>query len=159
MAARRRSGKSSETAWVAHGERYAQHAQRLLEDEVLRARLLGAYASARSAYGRLTNGKGPTHALFEDPKLQRELIDAATALREASATLMGAPEATRPKRRRRRRGRTGALLVVLAGGVLAVALSPGLRNKLLDTMFGAEETFDYNSTSASATPSPAPVAG
>ncbi|HEX5225496.1 MAG TPA: hypothetical protein VFW29_10250 [Solirubrobacteraceae bacterium] len=156
MAAKKRSGKGSETAWMAQGERYAQ---RLLGDEELRARLLGAYASARSAYGRLTNGKGPTHALFEDPKLQRELIDAATALRDASAALMGAPEATRttPRRRRRRRGR--ALLLMTVGGVLALALSSGLRNKVLDMMFGAEETFDYNATSAAATPAPAPVAG
>jgi hypothetical protein len=142
---------------MAHGERYAQ---RLLEDEVLRARLLGAYASARSAYGRLTNGKGPTHALFEDPKLQQELIDAATALRDASAALMETPEkpASRP-RRARRGGRGRGLLVLAVGGMLAVALSSSLRNKLLDLMFGAEETFDYNATSASATPTPAPVAG
>ena len=138
---------------MAHGERYAQ---RLLEDEELRARLLGAYVSARSAYGRLTNGKGPTHALFEDPKLQHELLDAATALRDASAALLETPERAAP-RRRRRRGR--GLLVLAVGGVLAIALSSGLRNKLLDLMFGAEETFDYNSTSASATPTPAPIAG
>jgi hypothetical protein len=141
---------------MAHGERYAQ---RLLEDEELRARLLGAYASARSAYGRLTNGKGPTHSLFEDPKLQQDLIDAATSLRDASAALMEFPEKAAPRPRSRRRGGGRALLVLAVGAVLAIALSPGLRNKLLDVMFGAEETFDYNSTSASATPSPAPVAG
>jgi len=154
MAGKRRPGKSSETAWMAHGERYAQ---RLLEDEELRARLLGAYTSARSAYGRLTNGKGPTHALFEDPKLQQELLHAATALRDASASLLETPERAAPRPRRRRRGR--GLLVLTVGAVLAIALSSGLRNKLLDVMFGAEESFDYNSTSASATPTPAPVAG
>src|ERR1700758_779588 len=107
--ARKASGKRSEAAaWTAaHGERYLQ---RLLEDEELRARLVGAYASARSAYGRLANGKGPTHALFEDPKLQKELIDAATALREASASLMEAPAKSAPAKRRRGRGMRRSVL-------------------------------------------------
>ena len=89
--------------------------------------------------------------------VERRAGDAA--LRDASAALMDVPEraTSRPRRGRRRRGRT--LLVVGVGGVLAIALSSGLRNKLLDVMFGAEETFDYNATSASATPTTAPVAG
>jgi hypothetical protein len=151
MAAKRRTGRLGED-WALQGERYLQ---RLLEDEELRARLLGAYASARSAYGRLSNGKGPTHALFEDPKLQHELIDAANALREASISLM--EPAPKPKRRRRRGRRSLALIFV--GAVLAVALSPNLRKKVLDLMFGAEETFDYTSTTAPSTPAPSPVAG
>ncbi len=152
MAAKDRAGKSGQAAWAAQGERYIQ---RLLEDEYLRSSLLGAFTSARSAYGRMSNGKGPTHALFEDPKLQRELLDAATALREASTTLMEPA----PKRRRRRRGPRRALLLVFVGGILAVALSSELRSKILDTLFGAEEEFDYTSTTAPATPAPAGVAG
>jgi hypothetical protein len=148
------SDKIGDTAWAAQGERYVQ---RLLEDEQLRARLLGAYASARSAYGRLSNGKGPTHALFEDPKLQQELIDAATALREASASLLeaGSTKPEPPKRRRRRR----TLRLLIVGGVLALALSADLRKRVLDLMFGAEETFDYSSTTTPATPAPSAVAG
>ncbi len=152
MAAKRRSGKLPDSAWAIQGERYVQ---RLLEDEELRGRLLGAYASARSAYGRLSNGKGATHALFEDPKLQRELIDAATALRDASSSLSEPPQ---PARRRRRRGRRTLTLIVV-GGVLAIALSGDLRKRVLDMMFGAEETFDYSSTTTPATPAPEPVAG
>jgi hypothetical protein len=152
MAARNRSGKSGETAWRAQGERYVQ---RLLEDERLRANLLGAYSSARSAYGRLGNGKGPTHALFQDPKLQRELLNAANALRDASLRLGG--NAPRPRRRRRRLGRP--LLIALVGAGLAIALSPDLRSKILDLLFGSEEAFDYTSTTAPASPAPANVAG
>jgi hypothetical protein len=152
MAAKRRSGKVGEETWTVQGERALQ---RLLDDEALRATLLGAYASARSAYGRLSNGKGPTHALFEDPKLQRELINAANALREASASLK---EPMPKPKRRRRRGRRGLMLIVV-GAVLAVALSSDLRKRVLDMVFGAEETFDYSSTTAPATPAPSPVAG
>jgi hypothetical protein len=155
--ARKASAKGSEAAaWTAaHGERYVQ---RLLEDPELRARLVGAYASARSAYGRLSNGKGPTHALFEDPKLQKELIDAATALRDASASLMESPSKSARKKRRRGRGLRRSLMLMLLGGALAIALNEGLRKKVLDLMFGAEETFDYSSTTAPATPAPSPVA-
>jgi hypothetical protein len=42
--------------------------------------------------------------------------------------------------------------------VLALALSESLRSKALDMMFGAEEEFDYSSTTAPATPAPAPEA-
>src|SRR5439155_1571702 len=80
MAARNKSKRTGEAAWAVQGDRYLQ---RLLDDEELRSRLLGAYTAARSAYGRLSNGKSSTHALFEDPKLQQELIDAASALRDA----------------------------------------------------------------------------
>jgi hypothetical protein len=153
MAAKNRSAKSGEAAWAAQGDRYLT---RLLEDEELRSSLLGAYSAARSAYGRLSNGKGPTHALFEDPKLQQELIDAASALRNASSSLL---EPTAKKAARRRRGPRRSLLVLAVGAALAVALSSELRSKVLDTLFGAEEEFDYTSTTTPSTPAPASVAG
>jgi hypothetical protein len=129
-------------------ERYLQ---RLLQDQELRSNLLGAYSSARGAYGRMGNGKGATHALFQDAKLQRELVDAANALRSASSSLMGRPA---PKRKRRRAGRR-SLMLILIGATLAVVLSSELRSKILDILFGAEEEFDYTSTTAPPTPAPA----
>jgi hypothetical protein len=47
------------------------------------------------------------------------------------------------------------LFVGLVGGVLALALSEGLRRKVLDALFGAEEEFEYT---ASTTPEPSPNA-
>ncbi len=79
MAAKDRINKAGEAARAAQRNRYLQ---RLLEDEELRGSLLTAYGAARSAYGRMTNGKPATEALFEDKKLQRELREAADALRE-----------------------------------------------------------------------------
>ncbi len=38
------------------------------------------------------------------------------------------------------------LLLVLIAGVLALVLSKDLRAKVLDALFGAEEEFDYSST-------------
>jgi ferric-dicitrate binding protein FerR (iron transport regulator) len=97
----------------------------------------------------MTNGKPATQALFEDKKLQRELKEAADALREASSSLR------EPPKRRRRGGIGRSLLVLAAGGLLAIALSEGLRSKVLDVLFGAEEEFDYSSTTAPAEPAPA----
>ena len=44
------------------------------------------------------------------------------------------------------------------GAGLAIALSEGLRQKVLDLLFGAEEEFDYSSTTTPATPAPTPGA-
>jgi hypothetical protein len=124
---------------------------RMLEDEKLRGNLVSAYGTARSAYGRMTNGKSPTKALLEDRKLQREIGQIVESLRDASGALREPPKSAR-KRRRGRRGRSLMLLAV--AGVLAITLSEGLRTKVLDLLFGAEEEFDYSSTTTPAEPAP-----
>jgi hypothetical protein len=136
MAAKDRIGKASEAV------RSNEYIKRLIEDDELRGNLLAAYGAARSAYGRMSNGKPLTKALLEDRKLKRELAEAAGALREASISLS---EGSR--RRRRRKGGVGrVLLVMIVGAALAVALSEDLRSKVLDLLFGAEEEFSYSST-------------
>lgn len=146
MAAKDRINRAGEAARAAQRNRYLQ---RLIEDEDLRGSLVTAYGAARSAYGRMSNGKPATQALFEDKKLQRELKDAADALREASSSLREAPKT-------RRKGGIGRSLLLLAvAAVLALALSEGLRSKVLDLLFGAEEEFDYSSTTAPAEQAPA----
>jgi hypothetical protein len=146
MAAKDRISKAGEAARAAQRNRYLQ---RLVEDEDLRGTLLTAYTAARSAYGRMSNGKPATQALFEDRKLQRELKEAANALRDASSALR------EPPKRRRRGGRGRSLLLLAMAGLLAIALSEGLRSKVLDLLFGAEEEFDYSSSTAPAEPAPA----
>ena len=115
--------------------------QRLVEDGELRDDLRTAYESARKAYGRI-NGKGPAKA-FEDKKVQRDLKNAAASLKSAADALREKPK--------RRRGRGKLLLVGLVGAGLALAMSEGLRSKVLDALFGSEEEFEYT---ASTTPSP-----
>jgi urease accessory protein UreF len=125
--------------------------KRILEDQQLRNNLASAYGAAISAYGRVSNGKSPTKALFEDRKLQRDLTQVAATLRDASGALREPPKSAR-RSRRRRRGRT--LMVLIVAGVLAVALSQDLRTKVLDLLFGAEEEFDYSSSTTPAEPAP-----
>jgi hypothetical protein len=146
MAAKDSIGKAGEAARKAQRNRYIQ---RLIEDEELRGSLLTAYGAARSAYGRMSNGTPASKALFEDKKLQRELREAANALRDASSAFK------EPPKRGRRGGGLGRKLLLLAVAAgLALVLSEDLRSKVLDLLFGAEEEFDYSSTTAPAEPAP-----
>jgi len=148
MAAKDRIGKVGAAARAAQRSRYVQ---RLLEDEALRGSLITAYGAARSAYGRMSNGKPATQALFEDRKLQRELKEAANAIRDASNALRQPP-------RRRRSGARRGFMVLIVAGALAIAVTPSLRAKVLDMLFGSEEQFDYNSSTPSAQTTPAGAA-
>jgi sensor histidine kinase regulating citrate/malate metabolism len=42
------------------------YVRRIVEDEELRENVRTAYESARKAYGRMSNGKGPVKAITED---------------------------------------------------------------------------------------------
>ena len=151
MAAKRKAAAAGAGAFAAgKAARSNPYVNQLIEDAELRDNLRTAYESARKAYGRI-NGKGPVKALTEDKKVQKDLREAATSLRDAAETLRGA------NRRKKRGGRK--LMVVLIGAGLALALSEGLRKKVLDALFGAEEEFEYTSTTtpAPSTPSSEPV--
>jgi adenylosuccinate synthase len=143
MAAKGKAAKAGAGA-VAAGKaaRNNVYVQRLADDEDLRDNLRTAFESARKAYARMSNGKGPTRALMEDKKVQKELREAASSLRDAADALRA------PRKRRKRRGRM--LVVALVGAGLALALSEGLRKKVLDALFGAEEEFEYTATTSPA---------
>lgn len=147
MAARNQAAKAGTAFAAVKGSPYVQ---RIVQDAELRQNMRDAFEVTRRAYGRLANGKAPSKALMEDKKLQRDLRDAASSLRDVGAALKEGP---RRKKRKRRLGRKLLLLAVGAG--LALALSEGLRSKVLDALFGAEEEFDYTSTTTPATPPPA----
>jgi hypothetical protein len=119
------------------------YVQRLVSDDELRENLQQAYESVRLAYGRLANGKSPAKAIFDDKKLQKELRQAADAIRDASVALREAPKKTKKKSGG---GFFRKLLFVGVAGALALALSEDLRKKVLDALFGAEEEFEYTST-------------
>ncbi len=140
MAAKKKAASVGAGA-VAAGKAAKDNAyvQRLIEDDDLRENLRTAYESARAAYSRMSNGKGPSAAL-NDKKTQKQLREAATSLKDAADTLRAAKQ---PKKRGR-----GLLLIVVGVG-LAFVLSEGLRKKALDTLFGAEEEFEYTSPTTS----------
>jgi hypothetical protein len=145
MAAKKKAATYGSGA-VAAGKavRSNPYVQRIVEDEELRESLRTAFTSAKKAYGRMQNGKGPTKALMEDKKVQKDLKEAANSLRDAAESLRA------PKKKKSRKGRL--LLLAIIGAGLALALSEDLRKKVLDALFGAEEEFEYT---ASTTPEPA----
>ena len=100
MAAKKKAAKAGAGAYAAgKAVRSNTYVQRLVEDEELRDNLRNAFDSARKAYARMSNGKGPVKAVTEDKKVQRELREAATSLKDAADSLRGG------KRKKRGKGR------------------------------------------------------
>jgi hypothetical protein len=136
--------KASQTADRA-GDLYSAarenpYVQRLIEDEDLRESLRDAFQSAKKAYGRATgNGKGAVKAVTSDKKVQKEIRQAAESLQEANERLQ------KPKRKSRL-GRL--LLLAVVGAVIALVVSEDARKTVLDALFGAEEEFEYTSTTS-----------
>jgi hypothetical protein len=80
---------------------------------------------------------------MEDKKVQRDLRKAAESMREASEQLRG-------KRKKRRLTFGRLVLITLIGLGLALLLSEDFRKAVLDRLFGAEEEFEYTSTTSPA---------
>ena len=135
------SARAQQARQAARSAGSNPYVRRLIEDEELRSNVRDAFEAARHAYQRMSNGKGPVKAITEDKKVQRDLRNAAESLREASDQLRG-------KRKQRHWGRL--LVVALIGAALALALSEDLRKTVLDRLFGAEEEFEYSSTTTPA---------
>jgi len=134
-------GTRTEKAWEA-GRSAAdnEYVRRLIEDEELRENLQDAYQSAKKAYTRVNNGH-PAKKLMDDRKVHKELKHAAESLREASDQIRGKRESHTFR---------NLLLLTIVGAILAVALSEDLRKAVLDRLFGAEEEFEYTSTTTAA---------
>jgi hypothetical protein len=117
------------------------YVQRLIEDDELRDSLRDAFEAARGAYSRATgNGKGPVKAVTRDRKVQKDLRSAAESLRDASEQLRA------PKKRKSRLGRL--ILFGIVAAAIALVLSEDARRTVLDALFGAEEEFEYTSTTS-----------
>jgi len=133
--------KAQKAAMQARANPYLR---KVAEDEDLRQNIYDAYDSVRKAYSRLSNGKSPTKQIFDDKKFQKEVKNAAANMRDASVALREAPKKSGGLSFKR------VLLVGAIGTGVALAVSEGLRKKVLDTLFGAEEEFEYTSNTGSA---------
>ncbi len=111
--------------------------QRVIEDEELRDSVRTAFDAARDAFDRLSSNGNVIDTAIDDKKLHKDLKTAAENLRDASTRLKG-------EQKKRRLGRL--LVIAVAGAVLAIALSEDLRKAVLDKLFGAEEEFEYTSS-------------
>jgi hypothetical protein len=142
--AKKKAQKAQAAAMKARANPYVK---RIVEDEDLREDIADAYESARKALARLSNGKSPTKQIFDDKKLQKEIKNAAGSIKDASVALREAPK------KKKRGGFGKVLLIGVVGAGVALAVSEGLRKKVLDSLFGAEEEFEYSSTTTASAPS------
>ena len=133
MAAKKKAAKAGAAA-------AAPYVHRVITDEELRDNVRVAVESAREAFARLQKSPAPTTVL-DDKKFHKNVSQAATALKDASDALRDGQKKTR-----RKGGLLRKLLFLAVAGGIAVAVSEDLRNKVLDTLFGKEEEFDYTST-------------
>jgi hypothetical protein len=141
------ANKADKARQAAEGAWSSPYVQRIVEDPELRANVRTAVESARSAYGRLTNGKPVTKVVTDDKKFAKDVKQASESLRDVGGALREGPKKTK-----RRFGPGRLLLLAIVGGGVALAVSEPLRNKVLDALFGAEEEFDYQSTTTSPPP-------
>jgi len=142
--------KAAVAAGAVSAARSNPYVQRVIQDEELRDNVRVAFEAARDAYARLSNGRTPAKVIADDKKFHKSVQTAADALKDAGTSLREGPK----KRRKGGLGRKLLLLIIAAS--LAIGLSADLRSKVLDLLFGAEEEFDYTSTTA---PAAAPTSG
>ena len=146
------SKKAQKAQKAAMAARYNPYVQRIIDDEDLRDNIVQAYDSARKAYDRLSNGKSPTKQIFDNKKLQKDIRKAAFNVKDASVALREAP-----KKKRSGLSLKRLVLIGVLGTGVALAVSEGFRKKVLDTLFGAEEEFEYTSNTGSASTPPSPT--
>lgn len=134
--------KATQAADLYSTARENPYVQRLIEDEELRDSLKNAFEAAKGAYGRATSNGSAVKAVTSDKKVQKDLKVAAENLRDATEALRA------PKKKRKKGGLGRLLLLALIGGAIALILSEGARKTVLDALFGAEEEFEYTSTTS-----------
>jgi hypothetical protein len=133
--------KATQAADLYATARENPYVGRLIEDEELRDSLKKAFDAAKGAYGRATSNGSTVKAVTSDKKVQRDLKVAAENLRDASEAFR-----TPKKRKKSRLGRL--VLLGLVGAAVALILSEDARKTVLDALFGAEEEFEYTSTTS-----------
>ena len=115
------------------------YVQRLIEDAKLRDNVRTALDSSKSAYERLSNGKAPAEGAARGQEAPERRPGGR---RGRPRRGHGLPRPQGPQRPQGpATGPQAADLVV--GAVAALAASESLRSKVLDTLFGAEEEFQY----------------
>jgi cell division septation protein DedD len=138
MARKKAKEKLEEVADQAGYPEAKDYLQRLIADSDLRDSLSRAAEASRRASDRVGKARKPGK-LLDDKKLHADIQEALDAFRSAASGIADAPGKAAKKGRRRGR----KLMILVVGGGLALVGSEGLRSKVLDTLFGAEEEFEY----------------
>jgi len=117
---------------------------KIIEDKELRENAVAALQSVKSAFDKAkeTGFDNPAE-LAKNPKIKKDLKKAADTIKSTSDDLASAG-----KKKRHPFRKLVALAVI--GGIVAIVVSEDARKAVLDTLFGAEEEFEYTSTTSPA---------
>ncbi|MBI2692148.1 MAG: hypothetical protein HYX29_09435 [Solirubrobacterales bacterium] len=115
---------------------------KIIEDKELRENAVAALQSVKSAFDKAkeTGFDNPAE-LAKDPKIKKDLKKAAETLKTTSEGIQAAGKKKRHPLRK-------ILAVAVIGGIVAIVVSDDARKAVLDTLFGAEEEFEYTSTTS-----------
>ena len=130
--------------------------KRLIEDEQLRDAAGRAVEAGRRVHVRLSKARKPAK-LIDDAELQADAATAYEAIQTVAAGLAGAAAEARATRAKKRGGIGRVVMLALVGAVVAMIASEGLRSKVLDALFGAEEEFEYTPPAAATPATDAPL--
>jgi CHASE3 domain sensor protein len=120
---------------------------KIIEDKELRENAVAALQSVKTAFdqAKATGFDNPAE-LVQDKKIKKNLKTAADTLKSTTDEIQSAGK------KKRHPLRTVIALAVI-GGIVAIVVSEDARKTVLDTLFGAEEEFEYTSTTSAPTPS------
>ena len=115
---------------------------KIIEDKELRDNAVAALQSVKSAFdqAKATGFDNPAE-LVQDKKIKKQLKSAAETLKETSEEIQSAGKKKRHPLRK-------VIALAVIGGIVAIVVSEDARKAVLDTLFGAEEEFEYTSTTS-----------
>lgn len=117
--------------------------QKIVEDKELRENAVAALQSVKSAFDRAQEaGFDKPADIVNDKQLRKDIKKAAKTLKDTKNEIASA----KPKKKKHGFGKLIAVAVV--GAAVAIVVSDDLRKQVLDALFGAEEEFEYTSTTA-----------
>ena len=152
MAAKDKAAKAAAAAQAAKENPYLQ---RVIQDDELRDNMVVAFEAARNAYAPAEQRQVPD----EEPHRGQEAAREPEALRRRAARrVRGAArraQARDAEEEAQGRPRPRSCSSRSSAARSRIAVSEGLRNKVLDALFGAEEEFDYTSNTTPAAPAEA----
>lgn len=120
---------------------------KIIEDKELRENAVAALQSVKSAFDQAkSTGFDNPAELVQDKKLKKQLKTAAETLKDTGDEIKSAGKKKRHPLRK-------VIALAVIGGIVAIVVSEGARKAVLDTLFGAEEEFEYTSTTSAPTTS------
>lgn len=117
---------------------------KIVEDKELRENAVAALQSVKTAFDRAhEKGFDKPADLINDKQLRKDLKNAAKGLKQTKDEIAAAPKKKRHPLRK-------LFAIAVIGAIVAIVVSEDARKAVLDTLFGAEEEFEYTSTTSAA---------